>query len=44
MNKDFFFEEPKRQVVMGNKRKELDVKELMQQNEAERKKRQLIKL
>lgn len=41
---NFFMDDFKRKVVMGNKKKELDVKQLIAQNEQERKKRQLIKL
>ena len=45
MKDNFFYDDMnKKNVVMGNKKKEVDVKELMQQNEAERKKRQLHKL
>ncbi len=41
---DKFFFDDKKKVVMGNKKKDVDVKGLMQQNEDERKKRQLHKL
>jgi hypothetical protein len=42
---NFFYDDmKKRNVVMGNKKNEVGVKELMLQNEAERKKRQFHKL
>jgi hypothetical protein len=44
MDSFFYDDMKKKNVVMGNKKKEVDVKELMLQNEAERKKRQLHKL
>ena len=42
---NFFFDDMnKRNVVMGNKKKDVDVKELMAQNDLKRKQRQLEKL
>lgn len=40
----FMFDDFKNKVNMGNKKKDLDVKALMQQTDLERKKRQLAKL
>jgi hypothetical protein len=41
---NFFYDDTKKKVVMGNKKKDVDVKSLIMQNEEERKKRALHKL